>query len=223
MSAVTQNLRGVRQLRVHLRYLPAALVPLALAGVTVPAVTNFGAGSESLARERLRADRAAAAQARVESFGDPSQLHDIVAAIAVLEGLVPGPSSEIELFNRLRFVGDELDLGLTNTEVGHAVDLGLDIAGVSVFQREVSLAGRATLGALVDCVGMLRTQGIPVVVLEVALSRGAPDERQFQFQLRLGVLHRAPSTVQVGAAGDGTQSNAMGEGSDPMGSKDRAR
>lgn len=204
-KSIVQNLRGVRRVRVALPFLPALLVPLALTGVTVPSATGIGEVKERVEHERKRADRAERAGAMVRQFGDLEQLDELVAAGKVLRGMIPGPRSEIDLFNRVRFLGEQLRLGLSRTDVAEPRDMDLAIDGESVFLRELTIAGTAPLSGVVGLVAGLRQQGLPVCVLEASLSRGTPSETTFKFTMRLGVFHRAVasearSATDAGAA-----------------------
>ncbi|MEZ6013661.1 MAG: hypothetical protein R3F49_00985 [Planctomycetota bacterium] len=193
MSAPITNLRGRRRLRVTAPYLPAVVVPLLLAGVTVPSVTGVGDAREQLDHARERAARAERAREELLRFGDLEAIAEVESAAGALRALIPAPISEVELFNRLRFLGEVLALNLTRAQVGESTDLGLSVRGESVMMREVVMAGTAPLTRIVAILDGLRQQGLPTSVLEAVLTRGAAQSTDFEFVLRLGLFHRVPT------------------------------
>ncbi len=213
MTNIVQNLRGSRRLRVAAPLLPAAVLPILLTGVTVPAATGIGAAFESVERVEERARRVDVAARRIAEFGDLAQIDELRRAIEVLRNIVPEADEELALFNRVRFVADQLGLELKRCDIGATQDLGVPVDGESVFARELSVAGVGTLTGLVDLLAQLRAQGCPVAVLDVSLSRGAAAERDFQFALRLAVLHRAPELAPQLA--NGSPSASANDAQDP--------
>jgi len=191
MSGTVQNLLGTRRLRVLLPFVPALVLPLALAGVAVPATGGSGALLEAIRVAEEAATRARKARQTIVELGEPGELALVTSAIERLRGVIPPPVSEVDIFNRLRLVGQLLGLNLSTSEIGEVRALDMVVEGETVHIRELVLGGRASLSRVVALVDELRREGLPTAVLDVALSRGSVDQKEFQFNLRIGLFHRA--------------------------------
>lgn len=201
MTTVVQNLRGTRRLRVLATFLPAAVLPLVLMGVTVPGALDANQAEAELRELRRDASEAERLRGELREFGDLSQVEEVRRARDVLRGLLPGPVPELDLFNLVRLVGGRAGLALSEVDVREERDLGLTIEDHAAFARDVEVVGEGTLDQLSDFVAQLRSRGLPVAVLEANLTRGAVREARFQFTVRLGVLHGGPAPAG-GATGD---------------------
>ncbi len=199
MTGTVQNLLGSRRFRVLLPFVPAMVLPLALAGVTLPAAGGAGALMEAIRATEESAARAREARKVIAELGEPGKLALVTSAIERLREVIPLPTSEVDLFNRLRLVGQLLGLNLSNSDIGEPRALDLVVEGETVYIRELALGGRASLSRIVGLVDELRREGLPTAVLDVSLSRGSVDMAEFQFNLRIGLFYRSAAPAATAA------------------------
>ena len=117
MTNIVQNLRGSRRLRVAAPLLPAAVLPILLTGVTVPAATGIGAAFESVERVEERARRVDVAARRIAEFGDLAQIDELRRAIEVLRNIVP-EADEIPAEPRVTFDSSAISIYADSWRVG---------------------------------------------------------------------------------------------------------
>jgi len=185
----------------HVRYRGAGrwrrFVPIVLA------LSCAGGAAGVVSRPALRLDRVREKSAtlerrtravdlrrdELERFEAADGFARLEHARARIDVLFPRDPSSIEQHAALRLLARELGIELDTLRFGGDVDAGLESLDDRILRRDVRVGGRSRPGALIDFVAGIRALGTPVVVLEARLAREDATATDFEFLLRLGLLH----------------------------------
>lgn len=181
--------RGPRRWRASLPIAAAVLCAFTAAGVVTGPALELEAARERWAASERRALAATACRAELDRFDTSNGDGRLGAARERVDARFPHDPSPIVQHAVLRLVATEHAVALSALSFGADVDLGLETNDDRIVRRDVDVAGRATAGALVEFVEDLRGLLAPALVLEARLVRDDPGTPEFDFALRLGLLH----------------------------------
>lgn len=192
MKPALHNYRRRRSWRGVLPILPACLVPLAMMGVTVKPVVDFGGLATRLDEARTRAAEAREMRDFLAEFGDEGPpIEQFLGMQRALEGRLPHAFRSTELYEAALSAAKGLELDLETIVPGSQQDLGHPVGGRSVHECRAILKGRGRAEALPAFLVALHGEGHPVSVHGCKLHALEGRPGVYDFHLDLGVYFLA--------------------------------
>ena len=182
----------------------AALLPVALMGVTVPSAVSVREAKLVQMECRDRLDERNELARKLAGYGADGVIDEVEALERVLRGLVPTDLDALEVFGTLRAVaalrGTELttiQLIRTHRTASPNMDGRETKGGTAIVVDEVLVGLTDTIGDSFALVDNLRASGIPTLVLGFEFSRENVLAGSYQTELRLGFLRRVRLEVDA--------------------------
>ncbi|MEM1452333.1 MAG: hypothetical protein AAF957_12410 [Planctomycetota bacterium] len=175
----------------------AALLPVALMGVTVPSAVAVQEARDAQADCRVRLDERNSLATKLAGYESEGVIDEVEALERVLRGLVPTELDHLDMFGRLRAVaaprGTELttvQLVRTHYAASSSFTDGESGQPSALVVDEVLVTLNDTIGDSFALVDDLRASGMPTLVLGFDFTRESVLDDTFQTELRLGFLRR---------------------------------
>jgi hypothetical protein len=182
----------------------AALVPVALMGVTVPSAVSVREAALARIECRDRLDERNELAHKLAGYGADGVIDEIEVLERVLRGLVPTDLDVLEVFGTLRAVAALRGTELTTIQLVRTHGTGAantdgreSQAGTAIVIDEVLVGLTDTIGDSFALVDNLRASGIPTLVLGFEFSRENVLAGSYQTELRLGFLRRVRLEVDA--------------------------
>jgi hypothetical protein len=184
------------------------ILPLSIAGVTVRPALVLREVQHEEARLAMLADHCAQRRVALDDFGPLEQIAIFEGLRARLHDLVPAGIAPIESYSHLRSAARVAGVELGSIRLEDPTDTGLELDGLTIAQRPVSVNGTATQRALVHLVAGLDARGLPVAVTNLVLQRNRRGQATFRFEMTLGLFHYAPTGSLGSEFSDSSQMDA---------------
>jgi hypothetical protein len=170
---------------------PAVLLPLLAVGFTVEPALRLGRIDHEADDLRNELGLNGGGLPSLDRSTAPFDRQAGEMLAAQLRELVPAELDMVEVYGAARVAAETADVVLTSIQVG--VDQPIAGVGRHIGARGLSLIGRGSSDRLPLLVRHLRALGFPCEVQNLNLAVRAQADDFVDFQLGLGLFHRAPA------------------------------
>lgn len=188
---LVQNLRRFHLLKQAGLILPAMVLPLGLAGVTIRPSLQLNEARVEMARLEGLLTHIAQRRVALNEFGSLEQLEQFDGLRQKLKSTVPNSLEPIEIYSHIRHSASVAGVDLSGVRQQDPVDTGHSLNGETVASIPVTVNGEGELRSLLHFVTGLEARGFPLTVTHLTFSRERWDDSQFSFTVILGFFHYA--------------------------------